>query len=110
MGRKRPNYPNTGWGREAEWEDIEKEAEPKRQERTPDEYRKTYGAAKQMLDEGKSREEIIASLDVPAPAVFRTEGGDVPFWAKVNHAVENSMVYVRKRAILDALGSGDESK
>jgi hypothetical protein len=103
MARRKPEYPDTSWGREAEWEDIEKKAEPRRKEREPEEFRQTYAKAKQMMADGKTPEEITAALDVPAKPEFMTSSGTVPQWAKAERAVEESMVYVRRSAIADAL-------
>lgn len=108
MARRKTKYSNTSWGREAEWEDIEAQAEPKRKEREPEEYRKTYSTAKQMLADGKTREQIIEALDTPAKPVFTTKDGSVPQWAKVDEAVEKSMVFVRRKALRDALGADIE--
>jgi hypothetical protein len=110
MARRKPEYPNTSWGREAEWEDIQAQAEPERKQRETEEYDKTYAAAKKMLEEGKKPQEIAAALDVPAEPEFMTQGGIVPQWAKVKRSVEESMVYVRQKAIADALASGDQKK
>ena len=103
MARRKANYPNTSWGREAEWEDIEAQAEPRRKEREPEEYNTTFTKATEMLAAGDTPEEITSALDTPAKPAFMTENGEVPQWAKVDHAVETSMVYVRKSAIADAL-------
>ncbi len=103
MARRKPQYPNTSWGREAEWEDIENQAEPRGKEREPEEYRKTYAKAQEMLSAGNTAEEVTVALDTPAKPEFMTASGIVPQWAKVDGAVEKSMVYVRKSAIADAV-------
>ncbi len=106
---KSKKYPNTGWGREAEAEDMEPQIEYERKQREPEEYKKTFEAAKKMQAEGKSSNDIYALLDTPPKPQFISPGGVVPQWAKVEHSVEQTMVFVRRKAVQDALATVPEN-
>lgn len=62
MARKSNRYANSSWGREAQWEDTENRVEYEFPARRDAEYGRTLRAAKELLDQGKTQEEIRVAL------------------------------------------------
>jgi len=102
MARKR-EYPKTGWGREAEAEDIDAQVESERRVRGTHEYQSTYDEAKRRLASGESPDNIRAALTIEPRELGPLEDGRTPFTHKVSNAVERDMFRIRRDAIEDAL-------
>ena len=102
MARKR-EYPNTGWGREAEAEDIDSHVDSERRVRGKQEYNSTYDEAKRRLESGESSEQIRAALTKEPRELGPLEDGRMPFTYKVTNAVERAMFWIRRDAIEHAL-------
>jgi hypothetical protein len=65
--KKRQDYLNTPWGREAKWEDEQGRIQQEVNNETPREYVRTYDEVVKMLADGRSADDIRQALHRPPP-------------------------------------------
>jgi hypothetical protein len=97
VAKKRKDYPNTSWGREARWEDEQSRIQQKISNETPREYVRTYDTVLTMRAENRTTEEIRAVLHQPP----RYDPQNPPSDSHA-YAIAYGLARVRLQAIEDA--------
>ncbi len=96
-------YPNTGWGREAKAEDLQREEDARVRSDGPRVYTDAYDEAPKLHTQGNSEQEIFQAIDTPPDILPPLNDGRFPFHREAHNQEERALAEIRRRAIRDAL-------
>jgi hypothetical protein len=103
MARRKPHYPNNGWGREAFEEDIEPHVRSHVGSSGPFAYCRAYNEAKERLRKGEVADAIRAAIDTAPKLRGPRDDGRLLYGDEVHNRAEPQLARLRQRGVEDAL-------